>query len=260
MKNIKHLLIAAIALVAGFAINACTPDPNPGPQGGGGDTKMEIEVAEVSASGATINVTTQNVKEFAYIKRDTELPATAILQSDEFKTLIENTEEVTTSTLTISGCNSGETVTLFFAFRLADNSIYEEVKRVEFTTTSYGDNVLTVVDRMYDGFSVHIQIPDEVKERGNALRYSTTSMAMFNYMKSMGMGSYDNLLYNAAQWTTTDKTVICDDYHSVERDEDGDVIYDEEGNIAGASFYDYTHKILITDFTRLKSDIHFFRN
>ena len=238
MKNIKHLLIAAIALVAGFAINACTPDPNPGPQGGGGDTKMEIEVAEVSASGATINVTTQNVKEFAYIKRDTELPATAILQSDEFKTLIENTEEVTTSTLTITGCNSGETVTLFFAFRLADNSIYEEVKRVEFTTTSYGDNVLTVVDRMYDGFSVHIQIPDEVKERGNALRYSTTSMAMFNYMKSMGMGSYDNLLYNAAQWTTTDKTVICDDYHSVERDEDGDVIYDEEGNIAGASFYD----------------------
>ena len=237
MKNIKHLLIAAIALIAGFAVSSCTKDPNT-PQSGGQDTQIEVAVAEVTASGAIINVTTQNVKEFAYVQRDTELPATAILQGDELKTKIANTEELTETTITITGCGAGETVTLFFAFRLADDTIYEEVKRVEFTTTSYGDNVLTVVDRMYDGFSIHIQIPDEVKERGNALRYSTTSMAMFNYMKSMGMGSYDNLLYNAAQWTTEDKTVICDDYHSTERDEDGDPIYDDEGNIAGASFYD----------------------
>ena len=237
MKNIKYTLFALFAIIAGFAITSCTQDPveNKGDKVG---TKVEVAVAATAANGATIEITTQNVKEFAYVQRDTEIPATAILQSDEFKTKIANTEEVTKTTLTIDGCNAGETYTLYFAFRLADNSIYDEVKKVEFTTTSYGDNVLTVVERMYDGFSVHIQIPEEVKARGNALRYSTTSMAMFNYMKSMGMGSYDNLLYNAAQWTTTDKTVICDDYHSTERDENGDIIYDEEGNVAGASFYD----------------------
>ncbi len=237
MKKLSHYLLATIAFVAAFAVSACTEDPTPTP-GGKVETKVEVAVAETMANGAAITVTTQNVKEFAYVKRDTEIPATAILQSDELKTVIKETEVLTTTNITITGCSAGETYTLFFAFRLADDSIYEEVKRVEFTTTSYGDNVLTVVDRMYDGFSVHIQIPEEVKERGNALRYTTTSMAMFNYMKSMGKGSYDNLLYNAAQWTTTDKTVICDDYHSVERDEDGEVIYDEEGNIAGASFYD----------------------
>ncbi len=236
MKNIKHLLIAAFALVAGFAINACTPDP--GPQGGEGDTKVEVEVAEVSAIGATINVKTQNVKEFAYVMRDNEIPATAILQSDEFKTKIENTKKLTETTISITGCEAGAAYTLFFAFRLADDSIYKEVVRVEFTTTSYGDSVLTVVDRMYDGFSVHIQIPDEVKQRGNALRYSTSSMAMFNYMKSMGTGIYDSLLYNAGQWTTEDKTVIYDDYHSTERDENGDPIYDDQGNLIGASYTD----------------------
>ena len=237
MKKLSHILFATIAFVAAFAVSACTKDSTT-PTGGTVETSVEIEVAEVMASGASINVTTQNVKEFAYVIRDTEIPASAILQSDEFKTKIENSNEVTKTAITITGCNANETYTLFFAFRLADDSIYEEVKKVEFTTIGYGDNVLTVVDRMYDGFSIHIQVPEEVKARGNALRYSTTSMAMFNYMKSMGMGSYDNLLYNAAQWTTEDRTVICDDAHSTETDEDGNPLYDEQGNLVGASFYD----------------------
>ena len=237
MKNIKHLLIAAIALMAGFAISSCTKDPNT-PQGGGQNTKIEVAVAEVTASGAIINVTTQNVKEFAYVQRDTELPATAILQSDEFKTKIENTTEVQTSTITLTGCEANKTYTLFFAFRLADDTIYEEVKRVEFTTVSYGDNVLNVVERMNDGFSVYIQVPEDVKARGNALRYSTSSMPMYNYAKQQGSMEIDMLLYNAQQYTTTDKLVIYDEYHSTERDQDGNLIYDENGNLTSATFAD----------------------
>ena len=237
MKNIKHLLIAAIALMAGFAVSSCTKDPNT-PQGGGQNTQIEVAVANVMANGATIEVTTQNVKEFAYVQRDTELPATAILQSDEFKTKIENTTEVQTSTITLTGCEANKTYTLFFAFRLADDTIYEEVKRVEFTTVSYGDNVLNVVDRMNDGFSVYIQVPEEVKARGNALRYSTSSMPMYNYAKQQGSMEIDMLLYNAQQYTTTDKLVIYDEYHSTERDQDGNLIYDENGNLTSATFAD----------------------
>ena len=235
MKNIKHFLFAMIALVAGFAISSCTPDPTPG---GKVETKVEVAVAEVMANGATISVTTQNVKEFAYVQRDTEIPATAILQGDEFKTKIENTEEVKTTPITITGCEAGTTYTLFFAFRLADDTIYEEVKRVEFTTTSYGDNVLNIVDRMNDGFSVYIQMPEEVKARGNALRYSTSSMPMYNYAKQQGSMEIDMLLYNAQQYTTTDKLVIYDEYHSTERDQDGNLIYDENGNLTSATFAD----------------------
>ena len=239
MKKLSHYLLATIALVAAFAVSACTEDPAPAPTPGSKvDTKVEVAVAEVMANGATITVTTQNVKEFAYIQRDTELQATAILQSDEFKTKIAETEVETITNIKLTGYEAGKAYTLFFAFRLADDSIYEEVKRVEFTTTSYGDNVLNIVDRMYDGFSVYIQIPEEVKARGNALRYSTSSMPMYNYAKSMGSMELDMLLYNAQQYTTTDKLVIYDEYHSTERDEDGNLIYDDYGNLNSATFAD----------------------
>ena len=235
MKNFSNYLLATLALVLGLAVSACTPEPEPIQKA---ETKVEVAVDQIMANGATINVTTQNVKEFAYVKRDTELAATAILQGDEFKTKIENTDVVTTSEITITGCEAGTTYTLFFAFRLADDSIYEEVKRVEFTTTSYGDNVINVVDRMYDGFSVYLQIPDDVKAKGNALRYSTSSMPMYNYAKQQGSMELDMLLYNAQQYTTTDKLIIYDEYHSTERDQDGNLIYDEAGNLASATFAD----------------------
>ena len=235
MKNFSNYLLATLALVLGLAVSACTPEPEPIQKA---ETKVEVAVDQIMANGATINVTTQNVKEFAYVKRDTELAATAILQGDEFKTKIENTDVVTTSEITITGCEAGATYTLFFAFRLADDSIYEEVKRVEFTTTSYGDNVINVVDRMYDGFSVYLQIPDDVKAKGNALRYSTSSMPMYNYAKQQGSMELDMLLYNAQQYTTTDKLIIYDEYHSTERDQDGNLIYDDAGNLASATFAD----------------------
>ena len=189
MKNFTNYLLATLALVLGLAVSACTPEPEPIQKA---ETKVEVAVAEVMSNGATINVTTQNVKEFAYMQRDTELDATAILTADTKKS-IANVEEITTTTITITGCEAGKTYTLFFAFRLADDSIYKEVKRVEFTTTSYGDNVINVVDRMYDGFSVYLQIPEEVKAKGNALRYSTSSMPMYNYAKQMGLINWANI-------------------------------------------------------------------
>ena len=234
MKNFTNYLLATLALVLGLAVSACTPEPEPIEKV---ETKVEVEVAQVMANGATVNITTQNVKEFAYLQRDTELPASAILTSKDKKS-ITNPNELTTTTLVIDGCEAGTAYTYQFAFRLADDTIYEEVKRVEFTTTDYGDNVLTVVERMNDGFSIFIQVPDEVKARGNALRYSTSSMPMYNYAKSMGSMELDMLLYNAQQYTTTDKLVIYDEYHSTERDENGDLIYDENGNLSSATFAD----------------------
>ena len=185
MKNFLHYLFATIVLVVGFAISACTPEPEPIQKA---ETKVEVAVAEIMPNGATINVTTQNVKEFAYMQRDTELDATAILTADTKKS-IANVEELTTTTITITGCEAGKTYTVFFAFRLADDSIYSEVKRVEFTTTSYGDNVVNIVDRMYDGFSVYLQLPDEVKAKGNALRYSTSSMPLVSTNQSVSQSS-----------------------------------------------------------------------
>ena len=236
MKNFKQTLFAMVAIFMALAVGACTKDPGANP-GKTGETKMEVNLGEPTSYGVTLTVVTNNVKEFAYVQRDTEVAATAILQGGVKTTIADATVE-TTTTIELTGLESNTTYKYFFAFRLADNTIVDELKVVEFTTIGYGDSVLTVVDRMYDGFSIYVQIPDEVKARGNALRYSTSSMPMYNYAKSMGSMELDMLLYNAQQFTTTDKLIIYDEEHSTETDEEGNLIYDENGNLASATYAD----------------------
>ena len=227
MKNFKHYLIAMVALVAGFAISACTPDtPEPGPSA---KTSIEVLVGEPTPASVEITVKTSGVKEFAYIL-DKDVPSTAILAGGT-KVEIEDTTVVSENKVLIQGLEANTSHKVYFAFRQSDNKIYGEVKIAEFTTTNYGD-VLTIVERKNDGFAVHVQVPEEVKQRGNALRYSTSSLPMYNYMKQQGSMEIDMLLYNAQQYITDDKTIRYDEYYNYERDENGDVVAD------GASYAD----------------------
>ena len=227
MKNFKHYLIAMVALVAGFAISACTPDtPEPGPSA---KTSIEVLVGEPTPASVEITVKTSGVKEFAYIL-DKDVPSTAILAGGT-KVEIEDTTVVSENKVLIQGLEANTSHKVYFAFRQSDNKIYGEVKIAEFTTTSYGE-VLTVVERKNDGFAVHVQVPEDVKQRGNALRYSTTSLPMYNYSKQMGSMEIDMLLYNAQQYITNDKTIRYDEYYSYERDEQGNIVPD------GAEFAD----------------------
>ena len=222
MKNFKHFLIAAVALVAGLAISACTNDDIDDKKDVVGTT-VEVTVGDITPNGATITVKTKNIKEYAYIQRDEALDAAAIFVAGE-KATIESVDVESTNTIKLQGLEPNTSYKYYFAFRESDNNIYDEVKCAEFSTIGYGDDVLTVVERKLDGFAVHIQIPEEVKARGNALRYSTSSLPMYNYSKIEGGMEIDMLLYNAQQFTTEDKTVRYDEYNSYERDEDGNVV------------------------------------
>ena len=228
MKHLSVFYFAVVALLAGVAMTSCVNNDNPTVKA----AKVDVAVLDSTPNGANIVVTTSGISEFAYIQRDAELAATAILQAGT-KYTISNTESETSTEVTIQGLEPNTSYKVYFAFRKADNSIYEEVKRVEFTTTGYGENTLTIVERKNDGFAIHVQIPAEVKERGNALRYSTTSLAMYNYIRDYyGNIEPDMLLYNAGQCTDKDKTIRYDEQNNYERDENGNVIED------GASYSD----------------------
>ena len=230
MKNLNRALCAIFAFVVAISLGACT---EPGVDGG--NTKVTTEHVSTTPTpiGAEVVFATQNVKEIAYMVRDAETKPAVIFQGGK-KVAVKDA----TTTISITGLESETLYTVFFAFRDADDKFVEDVVKVEFLTTTYGDSVLTVVDRMYDGFKVHIQVPDEVKAKGHGIRYSTSSMPMYNYAKSQGSLELDMLLYNAAQYTTKDKLVIYDEYHSTERDENGNLLYDENGNLTSASFAD----------------------
>lgn len=233
MKNFKHYLCAVAALLVGFAFSACTPDT---PEGPSAQASVEINVASVTSSGAVIEVVTKGVSSFAYIQNELELPATAIYGGGTIVEIADASVSTTTE-VPFSGLESQKSYSVFFAVKDSENILSETVYTAEFTTVGYTD-VLTVVDRMLDGFAVHVVVPEDVKARGNALRYSTSSLAMYNYMKSMGSMELDMLLYNAQQFTTKDKTIIYDEYHSTERDANGELIYDEAGNLVSASYAD----------------------
>lgn len=226
MKNL-HYIFAFAAFIASFAISACTPDtPEPGP----GATSAEVIVGEPTAATVEITVKTSGIKEFAYIL-DKDVAATAILAGGT-KIEIENTDGVSEKKVAIQGLEPSTSYKVYFAFRQVDGKIYDGVKVAEFTTGSYGDNVLTVVEQKYDGFAIHVQVPNEVKERKNALRYSTSSLPMYNYSKQEGAMEIDMMLFNAGQYITDDKTIRYDEYNNYERDEEGKII---EG---GAEFSD----------------------
>ena len=148
MTNFKHYLFAVVALVAGFAISACTNDP--ANQGGGNSAKTSIEVlvGEPTPASVEITVKTTGIKEFAYIL-DKDRDATAILAGGT-KVEIEDATVASENKVLIQGLEANSTHKVYFAFRQSDNKIYGEVKIAEFTTTSYGE-VLTVVERKNDG-------------------------------------------------------------------------------------------------------------
>ena len=230
MKTFNRALCAIFAFVVAISLGACT---DPGVDGGSVKVTTELTSTTPTPIGAEVVFATQNIKDIAYMVRDTKVDAPVIFQGGKKVAAKDGV-----NTITITGLESETLYTVFFAFRNADDKFVDEVVKVEFLTTSYGDSVLTVVDRMYDGFKVHIQVPDEVKAKGHGIRYSTSSMPMYNYAKMQGALELDMLLYNAAQYTTKDKLVIYDEYNSTERDENGNLIYDENGNLTSASFAD----------------------
>ena len=223
MKNFKYTLLAMFAIVASFAMSACNDDPivdGTTPKG----VVAEVTVTETTPNGAVLSVQTQEISEFAYIQRDTEIPTSAILQAGE-KITVADPSTLSTKEILIQGLEPSTPYTIYFAFRKADGIILDKKVVIEFTTSNYGDDVITVKERMYDGFSVYLQLPKEVKDRGNALRYSTTSLAMYNYIRNYyGSIEPDMLLFNAGQYTDKDREVIYDSYNSYERDEDGNIV------------------------------------
>ena len=229
MKNFTKRLFVMCAVIAGFAIGACTNDPE---THGGKDveTSFEVVVGQPSATMVDITVKVQGIKEFAYVQRDTEVQASAILNAG-VKTEVENANTQSEHKIHIQGLEAATSYKVFFAFRENKTNKLLPVHCVEFTTDAYGD-VITIVERKADGFSLRVQMPDEVKQRGNALRYSTSSLPMYNYSKREGAMEIDMLLYNAGQYTTTDKTIRYDEYYSYERDENGNIVEN------GASYAD----------------------
>ena len=107
---------------------------------------------------------------------------------------------------------------------------------IQFKTKKYTlEDLVTVVRTYYDGFMVHIKVPQETKERGNVIRYGTTSLAWYNVLKSQKGGEMLDVNAVAANgdpfsgYVKNDSTIVIDDTNVVLMNEDNEPVLDDNG-------------------------------
>ena len=89
--------------------------------------------------------------------------------------------------ITVSGLEGNTGYTVYLAAKTVDDEYYSEVLSASFTTSDYTEP-LTIVETGYDGFRVHVQVPESVTSAGNALRYLVADLFTYNMNKSDWLG------------------------------------------------------------------------
>lgn len=197
MKKIlsKLSLLVLLASLCGMFV-ACDET------GKGGS--FSVTVKEVGPGYVDLYFSAPEALEVAYILDTKEKlmnnPAVMFISG---KTMVVRPDE------TVRLTNGIDEMTQYYLYIVAklNQAEYSEILTIPFKTTKYNfevdeRNFLNVVDRSYDGYQMRITVPEETKERGNAIRYSQCDLMQYNYSRQTGNDDYFSLLYNGGVWFT----------------------------------------------------------
>ena len=90
------------------------------------------------------------------------------------------------------------------------------------------DEMLTIVETDYDGYSMLVTVPRSVKDCGNVIRWNQCCLMMYNYV-SRNDNDFTSLLYNASKWTTDDlllEYTADENWYQTDYDDDCDGVPD----------------------------------
>ena len=213
-----------VAMVASV-VTGCNKDKN--------KSSFSVTVKEVGPGYVDLYVTSpQPVIDLAYDLSTTEKVVTnkVSLYADAKK----NGRLVTAKNEDIVRISDGvDQDTKYFLYIVADlEEDYSEIITLSFSTQPYNfDELLTVVSTNYDGYKMHITVPESTKKAGNAIRYNQCCLMMYNYSKASGNDDYFSLLYNAGACTEKDVTLVYSEdanWYQTDEDADGDGVLDWE--------------------------------
>ena len=142
---------------------------------GVGDFSLSIK--EVGADYVDVRVTAPNSVEMYYvISEEAMLVSDAVLKKTGTAVAVEPGQ-----ILRISEGVVQDTHYNLYAVAGLSNGEFSERISLEFTTKKYTfDETVKIVETYYDGFKVHVTVPEKVKEAGHVLRYGYTSLATYN--------------------------------------------------------------------------------
>lgn len=172
-KRLQNLLMFFSLLILGVCITACTDTPDDGDENV--VVSLTAELAKAEGNAVEIAVKSTGISELAYVVQGAheEAPIAVVIFKDG---AIVNVESENT-TISLEDLEYEANYSIHIAGKVASKKggFHNEIVSVDFKTADYTDDV-TVVRLNYDGADIHVRIPEEVKARGNKLKWFVKSV------------------------------------------------------------------------------------
>ena len=204
-------MVCLLAVLGGM-LTGCDPTKN---------GKFNVSVKEVGASYVDLEFRGPEAVEVAYILETKE----QLMNNPSviFKSGVEMTVSGGDVIRVTNGIDEDTQYYLYLVAKL-DAQNYSEIFTLPFRTGEFNfDELVTVIDRNYDGYRMRLTLPQSTKDAGNAIRWNQCCLMMYNYMSNSD--DYFSLLYNAGSYTTDDVTIVYSEetnWHQTGSDSDGD--------------------------------------
>ncbi len=170
---------------------------------------MDFSIVETGSTYVDIVLNTSNISSYAY---SVQLSGEAVEPELDVLFASENVGSCVDgeNTFTVKGLEPLTEYTIYIAGITSSDEYYEDLLTASFSTTDYTD-YLTLVQTYYDGFRMHVRVPESVAEAGNGLRFTHACLPMHIYNKQWGTTDADMLIYNSGMYTVNDTTLIVND-------------------------------------------------
>ena len=224
MKTSIIRMFTALLAAAALIFTSCdmnTPD------------SFSVNLAEVGPDYVSVRIQTPSEVPFAYV-----LSAEPVkyLKPAVIFSLGKEVQVVNNQVLRLEGLELQSATKYYIACAAKlDSQNFSEVYTFEFTTAEYNfSELLTVVDTYHDGFKYHITVPEETKQRGNAIRYNFVCLPMYNVIKyySPTPARDDEMLLTNGdvhrRRVTKDSTLVINGWNVNELDAAGKPLIDPE--------------------------------
>ena len=246
MKRNCYTLLKAVACIligGGLVFTSCVAEDVPKNDGNNENPDETVDAASVELSdvvpdltSAVVKLDTKNITDYAYIfttepeegEEEESVDPVVVFATGVTGTVTDGANEIK-----VKGLDGDSEYTLAFAFKTTKEEYYTTILEVEIKTLPYPEGqTFTLLETYPDGVKFHIQVPKEVLERGNAIRYNVGTLPMYRSSKLGGWFTSldtDQLLYNAQKFVKFDTTLVYNNATIYEVDANGEPLLDDYG-------------------------------
>ena len=228
MKKIAYYFMLLVAMVnCGCLFTACSDDDDANAK----LPQLSVQFVTSDATTAKFAVEAKNITECAYLVKDSKdqgVPAKDFIfaKGTHFNVASEN------DTIVVPELQPNANFVIYVVGLDVNENLLEKVESVPFSTTDFTEPI-TVVQRKYDGFTVHVKAPQSVKDSKHAVRFTRGVLPFYNMLKMQGTTDAEMLLSNGGdERSTTDAiTYTFDEANSIIEDPETGEVYEIDSPI-----------------------------